>query len=155
MVANDGIDVLLERLADTPGRIAATVAGRDATQLAERMTAEEWSSLAVLVHMRASDEILAPRLIAMLVREEPPLPTFDERRWGDVMGYADADFHELLTGFAFKRAELVRALRRLERRAWQRTGLHESRGQITMLETLRHPVEHEAEHCLQLETLLA
>ena len=153
-MANDDIDLLLERLTDAPGRIAATVAGRDAAQLAERMAAEEWSPLAVLAHMRASDEILAPRLIAMLVREEPALPAFDERRWGDVMGYADADFHELLTGFAFKRAELVRALRRLEYRDWQRTGVHESRGQITVLGTLRMLVQHEAEHCLQLETLL-
>lgn len=151
---NDDIGGLLDRLADTPGRIAATVAGRPAVQLAERMAAEEWSPLAVLAHMRASDEILAPRLIAMVVREEPPLPAFDERRWGDVMGYVDADFHELLTGFAFKRAELVRALRRLEHRDWRRTGMHESRGQITLLHTLRHLVEHEAEHCLQLETLL-
>jgi len=84
----------------------------------------------------------------------PPLPAFDERHWADVMRYTEADFHELLTGFAFKRAELLRALRGLESRDWQRTGLHESRGQITMLETLRHLVDHEAEHCLQIETLL-
>lgn len=151
---NDEIDALLDRLADTPGRIAITVAGRDAAQLAERMAAEEWSPLAVLAHMRAADDILAPRLVAMLVREEPALPAFDERRLGEVMGYEVADFHELLTGFAFKRAELVRALRRVELRDWRRTGMHESRGQITLLETLRHLVEHEAEHCLQIETLL-
>jgi len=151
---NDDVDVLLARLEDTPGRIAAAVEGRTAAQLAERMAAEEWSPLAVLAHIRSSDDFVAARLIMMLVREDPQMPAFDERRWCDVMAYADADFHELLTGFAFKRAELMRALRRLGPRDWQRVGHHESRGQTTMLDTLRLLVDHEAEHCLQMETLL-
>ena len=148
------VDVLLARLEDTPGRIAAAVEGQPSAQLAERTAVEAWSALAVLAHIRSSDDFVSSRLVMMLVRDEPQLLAFDERRWCDVMAYADADFHELLTGFACKRAELIRALRRLAPRDWQRTGLHESRGQITLLETLRHLVEHEAEHCLQIETLL-
>src|SRR4051794_32406866 len=53
IVAIDGISVLLSRLEETPGRVAAAVAGRSATQLAQRMAAEEWSVLSVLAHMRA------------------------------------------------------------------------------------------------------
>ena len=77
------------------------------------------------------------------------------RRWGEVMGYADADFQELLATFTFRRAELVRVLRRLTPGDWQRVGLHEARGPITLRDTLHHIVEHEAEHCLQLEDLLS
>jgi hypothetical protein len=154
-VQGSEIGELVERLAATPGRIAAASAGQSLERLAVVPADGEWSALAVLAHMRASDEILAPRLVAMLVREEPTLPAFDERRWSEVMGYGDADFSELLAAFTFKRSELVRALRRLSQREWQRLGIHESRGPITMLETVRHLVEHEAEHCLQLETILA
>jgi hypothetical protein len=71
------------------------------------------------------------------------------------MGYADGDFQELLAGFAFKRAELVRALRRLQAADWQRTGQLETRGTIVMENVLRMIVEHEDEHCLQIEALLA
>ena len=85
----------------------------------------------VLAHVRASDDILSPRLVAMLVREEPPLPAFDDRRWGEVMGYAEADFQELLATFTFRRAELVRLLRQLTSAEWQRAGVHEARGRIT------------------------
>jgi hypothetical protein len=153
-VASIGIGDLVERLAATPGRIAAATAGFSPEQLAALPSDCEWSALAVLAHIRASDDILSPRLVAMLAREEPALPAFDERRWGEVMGYADADFQELLATFTFRRVELVRALRLLTPRDWQRVGTHESRGQITMLETLRHLVEHEAEHCHQIETIL-
>jgi hypothetical protein len=115
----------------------------------------EWSAVAVLAHLRASDDILAPRLVAMLVREEPTLPAFDERRWSEVMGYAEADFQELLATFTFRRAELVRVLRDLSADDWQRAGLHEARGRMTLLDTLRHLAAHEVEHCLQLEALFA
>jgi uncharacterized damage-inducible protein DinB len=150
-----GVDDLVERLAATPGRIAAAAAGRSPEELGAPPADGEWSAVAILAHLRASDDILSPRLIAMLVREEPALPAFDERRWEEVMGYAESDFHELLATFTFRRAELVRVLRRLTPADWQRTGLHEARGRITLQETLRHLVEHEVEHCLQLEAVFA
>jgi hypothetical protein len=153
-VESIGVSDLVERLAVTPGRIAIAAAGYSPEQLAAIPSDGEWSALAVLAHVRASDDILAPRLVAMLAREEPALPAFDERRWGEVMGYADADFQELLATFTFRRVELVRALRRLSSHDWHRVGVHESRGQITIVETLRHLVEHESEHCHQIETIL-
>lgn len=150
-----GLDDLVGRLAATPGRIAAATAGRSPEALSAPGAGGEWSAVAVLAHVRASDDILAPRLVAMLVREEPSLPAFDDRRWEEVMGYAESDFQELLAAFTFRRAELVRVLRAASSEDWQRTGLHEAQGRITMQETLRHLVEHEAEHCLQIESLFA
>jgi hypothetical protein len=149
-----GIGDLVERLAATPGWIAAVATGRSPEDLAATPSEDEWSAVAVLAHLRASDDILSPRLTAMLVREDPSLPAFDDRRWGEVMGYADADFQELLAALTFRRAELVRVLRRLAPGDWQRAGHHEAHGRITLLDTLRHLVEHEAEHCRQLEMLL-
>ena len=146
---------LIERLAATPGRIAAAAAGQTPERLATAPDADEWSPLVVLAHIRASDDIIAPRLVMMLVRDQPTLPAFDERRWGDVMAYAGSDFQELLATFTFRRAELVRVLRKLAPADWHRTGQHEARGSITMLDTLRSLASHEDEHALQIETLLA
>jgi uncharacterized damage-inducible protein DinB len=154
-VDDAGIGDLVEQLAAMPGRIAAVAAGRRPEELAALPAADEWSAVAVLAHLRASDDILSPRLIAMLVRDEPALPAFDDRRWGDVMAYAEADFQELLATFTFKRAELVRVLRRLDASDWRRTGQHEVQGRVTLHDVLRHLVEHEEEHCGQLEAILA
>jgi hypothetical protein len=54
------------------------------------------------------------------------------------MAYADldSDSQELLAGLTFRRAELVRALCRLDPADWQRAGRHEERGPITLEETL-------------------
>jgi hypothetical protein len=154
-MAGNGIDDLVERLAATPGRIAAASFGRSPEELGAAPEDGGWSAVAVLAHLRASDDILSPRLVAILVREESTLPAFDDRRWGEVMGYAEADFQELLATFTFRRAELVRVLRRLAPDDWQRVGVHEARGRITLQETLRHLVEHEVEHCVQFESLFA
>lgn len=144
---------LVERLAATPGRIAAATAGLSPEQLSTPPAQGEWSVLGVMAHIRACDDILAPRLVMMNVREEPAMPVFDDRRWEEVMGYADSDFHELLAAFTFRRSELVRALRRLRPSDFRRTGQLETRGSITVQVVMRHIVEHEDEHCLQIETL--
>jgi DinB superfamily len=154
-VENVEVDDLVERLAATPGRIAAASAGRSPEQLSAPPSDDEWSALAVLAHLRASDDILSPRLVAMLVRDEPALPAFDDRRWCEVMAYTDADFQTLLATLTFRRAELVSVLRRLSPDHWRRAGLHEKRGRITLLDTLRHIVAHEEEHCFQLEAALS
>jgi uncharacterized damage-inducible protein DinB len=148
------IESLVERLAAAPGRIAAAAAGLSPEQLSTPPADGEWSARAVLAHIRACDDILSPRLIAMVVRDEPTMPLFDDRRWEEVMGYADADFQELLAAYTFRRAELVRALRRVSPADWQRTGQLEARGQAGMQDVLRMIVRHEDEHCLQIETAL-
>jgi hypothetical protein len=154
-VERPDIESLVERLAETPGRLATAAEGLTPERLATPPAADEWSALAVLAHMRASDDILSPRLVMMLVRDEPTMPAFDERRWGEVMAYEQSDYQELLAGLTFRRAELVRVLRRLKPADWNRTGQHEARGTITLFDTLRHLVEHEDEHLLQIEALLA
>ena len=153
-MAEHDVSALVERLAQTPHRLAAAAAGKRPAELAATPANDEWSALAILAHLRASDDILAPRLMMMLVRDEPPLPSYDERRWADVMGYAEHEFQELPAAFTFKRAELVRALRRLSPSDWQRGGIHDEHGRITLLDMLRHLVDHEDEHCRQIETLL-
>jgi DinB family protein len=55
--------------------------------------------------------------------------------------------------FALQRAELTAVLGRISPDDWQRTGGHEQRGTITILDTVRWLVEHEEEHCAQLEAI--
>jgi DinB superfamily len=153
-VDQDEIEALLESYEAAPARIAAAAVGHGA-RLAEPPAPGEWSPRDILAHIRAADEILSPRLIQILVRDEPPLPSFDERRWAEVMGYATLDFDRLQATFAYRRAEMARVLRQLPPEGWQRVGIHEERGPRTVLRLLRVLVEHEAEHVAQIEALLA
>lgn len=146
-------DEIIARLAAIPDRIGRAVAGWSEERLRTSPAAGEWSVADVLVHVRAADDIQSPRLLMILARDNPPLPAFDERRWAEVAGYADLDFAASLAAFALRRAELVAALRRASADDWRRTGVSEVRGTVTLLDAARIVVEHEEEHCAQLEAL--
>lgn len=146
-------DDLVGRLARIPERISQAIARWSEAELRTPSAGAEWSAAAIFAHLRASDDIITPRVYALLVRDDPPLAAYDDRRWAEVAGYEQADFHSSLAVFSLHRAELVALLRRLAPADWQRTGRHEAHGSISILQVVTHLVEHEEEHCAQLEKL--
>lgn len=154
-MATNEIELLLNRLAATPARLSSALNELDEAALHSSPSQDGWSAAAILAHLRASDDILAHRLYAILVRDNPPLIALDERRWAEVAGYAQADPQASLRTFALRRAELVAMLRRAPADAWQRTAIHEERGAFTLLAAVTHLVRHEEEHCVQVEALRA
>src|SRR5579871_1602054 len=146
-------DDLLARLAANPGRVASAVTGWSEEQLNAPSADGGWSVAQIFAHMRAADDIWTPRIFMVLVRDQPLLAGFDERRWEEVAGYAQVDFQLSLQTFTLRRAELVSALRRATPQDWQRMGTHEARGQLSLREVVIGLLEHEEEHCAQLEAL--
>lgn len=153
MATQEALEDLLNRLSATPLRVAQAVAGWSEDQLQAAPTSDGWSAAEILAHVRASDDILAYRAYAILTRDNPPLPSYDERRWAEVAGYALLQFHESLHAFSLRRAELVLMLRRAAPGEWQRTGTHEARGSLVLFDIMGTLVGHEEEHCAQLEAI--
>ena len=146
-------DSLINRIADIPNRIVRTVAGWSEAALLAQPAPGEWSAAEVLAHLRSADDILTPRIYMMLVRDNPTLLAYEERTWADVLGYAEADFHTSVQTYILKRAELVNVLRHLTPEQWQRTGVHEHNGSLTIEKLVTDIVLHEGEHCRQIEAL--
>jgi hypothetical protein len=144
---------LIARLAATPARIAQAISGWAEAQIRATSVDSEWSPAEILAHLRASDDILASRVYMILARDDPPMPSFDDRRWAEVAGYSHADVRTSLEAFRLRRAELVAMLRSAAPGDWERTGVHEERGPITLFDIIGHIVEHEEEHCVQIEAL--
>ena len=74
------IHALLSRLRAIPEHIACLVEGRSESDLHARPEADMWSAAEILAHLRASDDIVSPRIYQILVRNSPPLVGYDERR---------------------------------------------------------------------------
>ncbi|MFN8499122.1 MAG: DinB family protein [Anaerolineae bacterium] len=136
-------DHWVNRLAAIPDRIARAVAGESEAALRRAPDSGGWSAAEIFAHVRASDDIQSFRLYALLVRNHSPLPAYDEIPWAVVAGYADADINASLHAFAVHRAEVVGALRRLTIADWGRVGMHEQRGEVSLLHELIYQVEHE------------
>ena len=155
MVTDGEIVDLLARLAAVPARFAAACGRFQEADAVVHPALGEWSPEEVLAHLRASHDITAPRILAILTRDNPPLPAYDDRRWQEVARYLDLPLTESLETMRLRRHELVQALRALPAVAWMRAGTHEVRGPLTVLEIARDIAAHDEEHCLQVERMTA
>jgi uncharacterized damage-inducible protein DinB len=144
------INALLSRCATIPGRIAQVVEGRNEEKLRARPLPDDWSIVEIFAHMRAVDDIFTPRIYAILVRDAVALAAYDERRWAEVAHYERFELHTSLRLFTLRRAELVNTLRSLTLENWQRVGIHEEWGPMTLLVVLTFFIEHEEEHYAQI-----
>lgn len=153
MTAQGEIDELLFRLSDVPLRIARVVEGYNETELRAAHAEGQWSAMDILAHIRVSDAIVAYRAYVLLIRDNPALQAHDERLWAEIALYAQVDFRASLALYALQRAELVNMLRYTSLDNWQRIGIHEVRGPVSLLDVVTSLVEHEEEHCAQLEAL--
>ena len=146
-------EALLSRFAAIPAYIVQVIEGRSKEELRVKSAGNEWSMVEVFAHMRASDDIVTPRIYVILVRETPMLVAYDERRWAKIARYEQLDFHVSLHLFTMRRAELINVLRLLTSEDWQRVGIHEELGPQTVLSIVSGLLEHEEEHCAQLAAL--
>lgn len=97
---------------------------------------------------------MTPRVFAVLVRERPPLPGLDERAWASIIARAELPLHAQLAVFALQRAELTGVLRRLSDHQWQRTGIHETLGEGSVLAICERIAAHEEEHLAQIRSII-
>jgi hypothetical protein len=153
MVTDGEIAELLARLAAMPARFAAACGRFEEADAVMHPAAGEWSPEEVLAHLRAAHDITEPRILAILTRDNPPLPAFDERRWQEVACYLALPMTESLETLRLRRHELVQALHALPAAAWMRTGRHEERGPLTVLEIAQDIAFHDEEHCIQVERM--
>src|SRR4051794_36536238 len=147
-------DELIDRLAQCASRLRSLADRQTSAQRWSANAGDGWSPIEILAHMRASDAILSPRILHILVRDNPPLPRFDERRWAEVARFNDLPASELVHAHSVARAELVHALRRIDAANWQRTGTHDEEGVVSILEIAEHVADHEEEHLADLEKML-
>jgi hypothetical protein len=145
------ITTLITRVLRAPGQIARIFAGLTDDQLRAPLAEGEWSPAEILAHLRAADDIVAPRVYMILARDEPPLPAFDERVWAAVAGYLTLDPRASLDVYFRRRAELTHLLRGTPAEGFDRVGMHETLGAITLRTVLETLASHEEEHLAQME----
>jgi hypothetical protein len=150
MADNTSIEQVIARLAAAPGRFAELLSRLEDADSVTSAVEGEWSPSQVIAHLRAANDILEPRMYQILVREATPLIGFDEHQWQQIARYSSLPVTDLLHTMMLNRKELVHALRGLSLEDWDRTGTHEVRGPISVLEIAQQIADHEDEHIAQI-----
>jgi hypothetical protein len=156
-MAGSEIGQLLESLAATPRRLEALSRDLDDALLSFRSDEATWSANDILAHLRACADVWGGSILAMITQDHPTLRYVSPRTWMKKTSYPELDFHTSLQAFTQKRAELLQTLQVLKGADWSRgaTFTATTRGrEQTILSYVRRIVDHEGEHCEQLEALL-
>jgi hypothetical protein len=144
------INAVIEKLAAAPARLAALLSSLEDADSVDSSEEGKWSPQQVFAHLRAADAILEPRIYFVLVRDNPPLVGYDDNLWLEVARYASLPITESLESMRLRRSELIHMLRHISPEEWDRTGTHEVRGPMTVLEIAEQIVEHEDDHLDQI-----
>src|SRR6266487_6619277 len=116
---------------------------------------EGWSVVEVICHLRDAEERGLERMRAMRDQDEPLLPWYDQEQWARDRNYAAADLHKALAAFLRFRAQHIAELAALPPDAWERAGMHEELGRITITNHTLHLVSHDSIHAAQIARQLA
>lgn len=116
----------------------------------------EWSATQIVAHMAATEHLWLERLNLLLREKEPRIRPGGSGKSAELqeqlMGGTLADN---LNAFNTTRGEIVSLLMGLSLRDWERTGTHDTRGEISIADVAEAIVDHDAEHVEQLVSLSA
>jgi hypothetical protein len=115
---------------------------------------EKWSVAAVVRHLADNDIVHGYRMRKIVGGLSPRIDGYDENDWARELRYLDADFDEAMSDFEAIRAMNLCMLDRLSPEQWQRTGLHNERGEESVRRVVELIAAHDLVHLAQVERIL-
>lgn len=137
---------LLECYLEGPKQLRAAVAGMTREQSLARPVVGKWSTLEVVCHLADFEPIMADRMKRIIALDKPLLAGADENLFAQKLAYHERDLDEELTLIEMTRRQLGRVLNRLPAEAFQRVGLHNERGLISLESCLTLAANHVTHH---------
>jgi len=128
--------------------VRAAVAGLSAAQLNRPVSPGAWSIQQVVVHLLDSDLAATHRMRRIAAEDVPLLIAYDETAFVSALQYERCDLGEVLDLFELNRRFTARWLRTLAPQAFDRAGVHNQRGKVTLREMVAGYIQH-VDHHLQ------
>ncbi len=146
--------IQIKGLAETPLRLAAMADLSSDDRWRRRPAPGVWAPIEVLGHLADFELIAGARLRAMLTIDDPPLQAFDGARLAERARYLDWPRTTALDRFRRRRNETVELLERCSAEDLGKTGVHPSRGRLTVADLVAVMLAHDADHVGQIRVRL-
>jgi uncharacterized damage-inducible protein DinB len=134
-----------------PGLLRKALAGMSREQLLARPVPGKWSTLQVVCHLADFDPILSDRMKRVIAEEKPTLIGADENHFAARLAYENRDTEEELAIIENTRRQMGRILRTLLPADFERVGLHNERGPVTLERLLTITTNHIPHHVKFIE----
>lgn len=147
--------VHLDRLRTTARDLVALVSGADTAAVQREPEAGEWSAATVVGHLADVELVYGVRLRMIVAESRPVLTPFDEEAWADRFGDIEEDVKDALQRWRVLRDSNLRLLDALVDDEWERSGVHQQRGVVTVAGIVKTLAEHDRTHLDQIRRALA
>ena len=144
----------IQRLGRTADDLAALLDGKPTAILTKRPAENAWGATEVVCHLRDTEELFFGRFQTILANDEPKLLAIDPDAWARDRQYLRNDATLALTSFRIKREETLKLLLALAHAQWERSGIHPSRGKMTLKDFVALMAGHDDNHLDQLRRAL-
>ncbi len=136
-----------ENGSDVPAR---AIAGLTREQLLATPIPGTWSIQQIVVHLLESDLAATHRMRRVIGEENPLLIAYDESALARSLFYEHEDLERVCRIFADNRRMTAGVLRRLPDSAFERTGVHNLSGKVTLARFVEMYVNHLRGHMTHL-----
>ncbi len=147
--------VHLDRLRSTGRDLVALVSGADATALHREPEPGEWSAATVVGHLADAELVYGVRLRMIVAESRPVITPYDEQAWADRFADLEEDVKEMLARWRVLRDGNLRLLDGLVDEEWERSGVHQQKGVVTVAGIVKTLAEHDRSHLDQIRHALA
>jgi len=137
---------LIERYAAGADVPAKSIAGLERGDLLAFPVPGTWSIQQIILHLMDSDLIGSDRMKRIAAEERPTLVGYNETAFGNRLGYEHLSARDAAEIFRLNRLMTAEILRRLPPAAFERTGQHTERGEVTLEQLLAGYAEHVDHH---------
>lgn len=136
----------IEQYASGGTKLRGAIAGLTREQLTSFPIPGTWSIAQIVVHLWDSDAAATHRMKRIAAEETPLIIAYDETAFAKSLHYHEMDLGRVCTLFELNREHTAEMLRRLPDEAFERKGVHNQRGVITLGGLVRGYVEHLEHH---------
>lgn len=113
-----------------------------------------WTPSEIAGHLCDSARYWGARMFRVVHEDRPALAYWDEQEMVALAAYGYRPLAELLPAFRLLSRGNVALLRSLDATAWDRLGMHDTRGPITLKDIVFIEAEHEQDHVRQFAAAL-
>ncbi|MDQ3781020.1 MAG: DinB family protein [Chloroflexota bacterium] len=145
---------LVRSLAGFPAEVERALDGRPREDLLKPASDGGWGVVENLCHLRDWEEVFLHRLHQVLKEDHPVLPVYDDELWAIERDYRGEDPTKVFEQFRATRKELVSQLEGLDDDGWNRTGQHQSRGDVSVRWLAESVLDHGETHLAQIHDAL-
>jgi hypothetical protein len=143
----------IDRYEAFPDLVSNAIEGLSETQFHFISTIGGWSIHEVVIHLADSEAVGFGRIRKALAERNATLTVYDEELWTRNLSYRIQDRTLALRLFAALRASNAALFRLLPADAWERTGIHEEKGEVSIEDLFATYWEHAEVHLEQIERL--